>query len=69
MFETKQHEIIDKLMDLPRITEEEVFDELVNFNKYAQFKFSPYVLANMWNETTAVKSGFASGKTANDFMS
>jgi len=67
-FETKQDEIIDKLMDVPNITAESVFNELREYNNNADIKFSSYVLANMWNASEAVKFRMVQGKTAADFM-
>jgi len=63
-----QEAAIDKLNDIPHVTEADVFTDLMLANKDTCFQFSPYVLAGMWNESDAVKFGFAKGRTAADFM-
>lgn len=73
MFATKQHEVIDQLMDgTPSNIEElsdSVFDKLIECNNTEVIKFSSYVLSDMWNESDAVSFGLTGGKTANDFHS
>ena len=68
MFEFKQDEIVDKLMDVPNVTEDDVFKELLEYNNGADVKMSAYVLSNKWNASDAVKFGMVRGKTAADFM-
>ena len=63
-----QEKVIDKLMDIPNVTEQQVFAELIKVNHESMFKMSSYVLAKMWNNHIAVKSGMVKAKTANDFM-
>ena len=69
MFNNKQEEVIDKLLDVPHVTEDSVFVNLIEANNTEQFKFSSYVLADMWNKSEAVTLGMCRGRTANDFHS
>lgn len=64
---TPQEKVIDKLLDIPSITEESVFDALIKVNQEDTFQLSPCILAGMWNKSEAVKYGFAKGRTAADF--
>jgi hypothetical protein len=66
---SKQEAIIDKLFDIPNVLEESVFNRLIEVNNNNEIRFSSYVLSDMWNDSYAVKFGFASRKTANDFHS
>lgn len=63
-----QEVVVDKLMDIPNVTEQQVFAELIKVNKESMLKMSSYILAKMWNNTMAVKCGMVKAKTANDFM-
>lgn len=74
MFEnSKQHEVIDGLMDgTPSNIEElseKVFCDLIECNNNEVMKFSSYVLSKVWNKSDAVQFGLTGGKTANDFHS
>ena len=64
----EQEKVIDKLLDVPNVSETSVFDELVKVNNEAFAKFSSYILADMWNGSKAVKFGFANGRVAADFQ-
>ncbi len=63
-----QEIVIDKLMDIPNVTEQQVFAELIKVNRESMLKMSSYILCKMWNNHIAVKSGMVKAKTANDFM-
>lgn len=69
LFEKEQQEVVlDKMMDVPNINEENVFNELVKVNNESTCRLSAYGLSIMWNNTDAVKFSFINGRTANDFM-
>lgn len=63
-----QELVVDKLNDIPHVTETEVFNELLLVNNKAIFQLSPYVLADLWNKSDAVQIGIVNGRTAADFM-
>jgi len=59
---------IDKLNDIPNVSEEYVFNLVLKTNENSNFKLSSYDLSKLWNNSDAVKFCFANAKTANDFM-
>jgi hypothetical protein len=73
VFNTKQEEIIDRLMDGTQANIEELsqktFNELIECNNTEMIKLSSYKLADMWNSSDAVRFHLIGGKTASDFHS
>jgi hypothetical protein len=46
---------IDKLNDIPNVSEEYVFNLVLKTNENSNFKLSSYDLSKLWNNSDAVK--------------